>query len=274
MSIQEVRRVSSRRSKAKVTTEVDKLEYYYESHPTKEDLMGESAVHINLTRYIRDVLECSFQQEDWIINLNMEIYQTSEHKEYPLAPDVSVFKGVALSESARLSIRSWRMLLPDRPGPSVVFEISSKETWRSDLEQDKKPTKYKRLGVKEYFAYDPNDPPVWSQEDYRGKRLLGWSYINGQPTKLEPDELGRLWSNELESWLVPDKYYLRLYDRQNQLRLTRAEAECRAKEAERAAKEAERAAKEAAEQREATERAAKEVAWAKLRELGIDPETL
>jgi hypothetical protein len=48
---------------------------------------------------------------------------------------------------------------------------------------------------------------------------------------------------------------------------TERDAERAAKEAERVAKEAERAAKEA-------ERAAKEAAWAKLRELGIDPEKL
>ena len=35
---------------------------------------------------------------------------------------------------------------------------------------------------------------------------------------------GCLWSNQLASWLVPDQTYLRLYDRQYQLRLTREEA--------------------------------------------------
>ena len=56
-----------------------------------------------------------------------------------------------------------------------------------------------------------------------------------------------------ESWLAPDGPLLRLYDRDGRMRLTEGEAQ-------RAAKEAERAAKEAA--------------WAKLRELGIDPESL
>jgi hypothetical protein len=74
------------------------------------------------------------------------------------------------------------------------------------------------------------------------------------------DTPGRLWSAELESWLVPDGALLRLHDHNQQLRLTEGEAERAAKEAERTAKEAERAAKEAA--------------WAKLRELGIDPEQL
>jgi Uma2 family endonuclease len=179
--------------------------------------------------------------------------------EHPLSPDLALHKNVLLSEDTKIRLRNWKMLLPDRPAPTVVLEISSYNTWKNDLILDRKPTRYGRLGVKEYFVYDPHEPLVSSQT-YNGNRLIGWSYIDGQPTKLEPDEQGRLWSNELESWLVPDKYYLRFYGRQNQLRLTRAEAECRAKEA--------------AEQREATERAAKQLAWAKLRELGIDPEKL
>lgn len=40
---------------------------------------------------------------------------------------------------------------------------------------------------------------------------------------------GRLWSFHLDSFLVPDTDSLRLYDRNGQLRLTRAEAEAEAK---------------------------------------------
>jgi hypothetical protein len=50
----------------------------------------------------------------------------------------------------------------------------------------------------------------------------------------------------LASYLVPDGVFLRLYDRDGQMRLTQAEAE----------------------------RAAKEAAWARLRELGIEPPDL
>ncbi len=39
-----------------------------------------------------------------------------------------------------------------------------------------------------------------------------------------PDQEGHLWSQRLESFLVPDGVYLRLYESNNQRRLTEAEA--------------------------------------------------
>ena len=57
----------------------------------------------------------------------------------------------------------------------------------------------------------------------------------------------------MASYLVPDGAFLRLYDREGQMRHTQAEA---------------------AEADAATERAAKEAAWARLRELGIEPPEL
>jgi hypothetical protein len=66
---------------------------------------------------------------------------------------------------------------------------------------------------------------------------------------------------------------LRLYDRQGQQCLNRGEAEYLARVAAEQREAAERAARET--QRELAEiRASKELAWAKLRELGIDPEKL
>jgi hypothetical protein len=174
-----------------------------------------------------------------------------------------------------------------RDAPPLVIEVSSEGTYRGDVGMDKKPRSYGLIGVKEYFAYDPHEPQIYPKKI--GKRLLGWRYgENKQPVAIEPDERGRLWSEVLESWLMPDGAYLRLYDRDGQMRLTWAEAEELAKEAERQRAEAERLAKEAERQRAEVERlakeaellareaeqAAKEKAWAKLRELGIDPETL
>ncbi|HET6382222.1 MAG TPA: Uma2 family endonuclease, partial [Armatimonadota bacterium] len=71
----------------------------------------------------------------------------------------------------------------------------------------------------------------------------------------------------LDSWLVPDGAALRLYDPLGERRLTKAEA--REMDAETAWKEAEAQRAEAQTEREARERA-----WAKLRDLGIDPDTL
>jgi hypothetical protein len=68
---------------------------------------------------------------------------------------------------------------------------------------------------------------------------------------VRPD--GSLWSQHLESLLVPDREYLRLYDSTGQRRLTGEEAEAEARRAE--ARRAEALAE-------------------KLRSLGIDPDQL
>ena len=164
-------------------------------------------------------------------------------------------------------VRSWRVGKTG-PAPQVVFEFASEETWHNDLEE--KPLKYAQMGVKEYFAYDPNDPPI--------NRL---DKSSGQMRELVVYPDGRLWSQHLESYLLPDREYLRLYDGQGVLRLTRAEAEARRAEEEarravieaEARQAAERRAVIEAEARQAAERRA-EVLAEKIRALGIDADAL
>ncbi len=221
-------------------------QYYYDKHPTHEDLMGESKLQSVLIQYLIQVFLWLYRSENWYIATNLNIYSSLDYVEYPMAPDVAVFKSVKFPEG---EVTSWKMMLPGHPAPAVVFEICSEKTVRDDLED--KPEKYGHLGVKEYFAFDPHQPPL--RKKY-GLRLYGWRYnANGKTEKLEFDEQGRLWSEELESWLKADGDFLRLYDREGKLRLTGEEAEAERAEA---------------------EQAAKEKAWAKLRELGIDPESL
>ncbi|MCG8352138.1 MAG: Uma2 family endonuclease [Chloroflexales bacterium] len=259
------------------------FEHYYDLHPTKEDLMGESTAQSKLIFYLLQVLEWLYRVEGWFIISNLNIYSQREFKQYPITPDVAVFKGVVIPNLGVRSLRSWRLYEPERPPPQVVFEISSKETWRDDLRT--KPAQYAELGVHEYYAYDPKDPPYWPKTQ---GRLCGWWREGARMVEQTRDAQGRLWSAELASWLAPDGTLLRLYDQDGSLRLTEGEAERVAKEAERAAKEralaaheAERVAKEhalAAEEAERVakeaERAAKERAWAQLRALGVDPDEL
>lgn len=194
----------------------DEVEYYYDSHPTEEDLMGETSPHADLVHYLVEVLRWLFQGQTCAIYENLNIYQTTNKYEYPLAPDVAIFK-----EVIRRPIRSWK-LGRSGPAPQVVFEIASEETWAKDLEE--KPARYARMGVHEYFAYDPNEPPFPRS---RSQRLFGWHSISGQPREMTPASSGALWGAELGSWLVPKVAFLRLYDSQRQLRLTGMEAEAR-----------------------------------------------
>jgi hypothetical protein len=146
-------------------------------------------------------------------------------------------------------LRSWRVGRTG-PAPQVVFEVMSTETWKKDLFE--KPMKYAQMGVQEYFAYDPHLPPLARATR---RRLFGWGFDHESHVMRElPLESGRrLWSIQLESFLIPDGKYLRLYDRYDQLQLTEAEAEAR--------------------QAEAEARRARALAE-KLRSLGIDPDQI
>ncbi|MCU0495236.1 MAG: Uma2 family endonuclease [Chloroflexaceae bacterium] len=256
--------------------------HYYDRHPTREDLLGKTAAQNHVIHYLMEVLFQLYRTEGWFVVGNLNIYLRKQRNEYPLAPDIAVFKGVQVPDPTIRTLRSWRLYEPGRTPPQVVFEFASEETWREDL--DDKPGKYAALGVSEYFACDPNSPPFWRTPNL----VRGWRLVNGSMHEQLPDGRGWLWSEELDSWLGFEDSRLRLYDRDGTMRPTREEAARAAEEAERAAKEAARAAEEAeraakeaaraaeeaARAAEEAERAAKEAAWAKLRELGVDPETL
>jgi Uma2 family endonuclease len=193
----------------------DEVKYYYDSHSTEEDLMGETSFHADLVRYLMDVLTWLFQGRLYAIYENLNFYQTANPNEYPMAPDIAIIKGIP-----RRSARSWRVG-KSGPAPQVVFEIASEETWKKDLLE--KPGKYARMGVQEYFAYDPHEFPLPAS---RNRRLFGWQLDQDSQTMREmlPDPNDALWSHHLQSWLVPDGATLRLYSYNGQMRLTHAEA--------------------------------------------------
>ena len=236
----------------------DRVAYYYDSHPTEEDLMGETAVHAALVRYVMDVLSWLFHDQSCALYENLNFYQTPNPHEYPVAPDIAVIKGVEYIDD----IPSWRVGKTG-PAPHVVFEVASEETWKKDL-ADKRVI-YARMGVQEYFAYDPHPHPVY--RGVMGRRLLGWQLVDGIMQELPPGPDGRLWSGHLDSFLLPDGKLLRLTDQQGSLRLTEAQAEARARRA-----ETQRANAEAAARRVEAQRVAELVE--KLRSLGIDPDHL
>lgn len=255
----------------------EKVDLYGDFFPFfQEEEMPETIPHAQLIQYLVDVLKWLFHSQLCAICRNFAFFPPPERPGPPVAPDIAVIKGVGLQP-----LSSWQVNVTGPP-PQVVFEVLSKETWKKDLTE--KPEVYGRLGVQEYFVYDPNDPPLASAT---ARRLFGWQFdpVSQQMTalRLRPD--GSLWSQELNSFLLPHKDLLRLYDRQWQLRLTQAEAEAAARQAaerqarmaegqariEAAARQAaERQARIEAEARQAAERQAQALAE-KLRSLGIDP---
>jgi Uma2 family endonuclease len=201
--------------------------------------MGDSVAHDKLIFYLEAVLIHLYRYEKWLVAGNLNHYHDDiDNTQHLIVPDVAVFKGIEIPLEEQQQLTSWNMRHGKRAAPPVVIEVSSEGTYPGDIDLNKKPRSYGLVGVKEYFAYDPHEPPVYPKTV--GKRLLGWRYDEDkQPVALEADERGWLWSEVLESWLAEDGLYLRLYDRDGNRRLTGQEA-----------------------------------AWARLRELGIDPEKL
>jgi Uma2 family endonuclease len=248
--------------------------YYYDSHQTEEDKLGQTTWHSRLVSYLWDVLRWQFQ--DCTIYKNLNFYQTLDRMEYPIAPDLAVLKGIAFEY-----VRSWTVGRSG-PAPNVTFEILAEETWKKNLHE--KPWKYASMGVQEYFAYDPHKPPI-SQDT--AKRLFGWQLDTKRREMVEmiPNAEGWLWSEQLDSWLVLDGIHLRLYDREHQMRLTTVEAYTklaeeatkRSVEFSRQADEAVRRTEEARRPQEAIKRADEvtrrvQAYEEKLRALGIDPD--
>jgi Uma2 family endonuclease len=112
------------------------------------------------------------------------------------APDIMVVRGVV--DRLRRSFRSWQ---ENNAVPSVVFEISSEETWQNDLEGKRE--LYARLGVREYFLFDPEalylDPPL------RGFRLDA-----GASVEIQLDADGSLVCQELGLRLIREGQMVRL----------------------------------------------------------------
>ena len=248
--------------------------------------MGETSFHAELVNYLLDVLRCLFHGRLCAIYDNLNFYQTSNWREYPVAPDIAIIPGTAYRR-----VRSWR-IGKSGPAPQVVFEIASQETWHKDLEE--KPGKYASMGVQEYFAFDPHDFPLSAS---RNRRLFGWRLDENSQTMREmpPGPDGSLWSQRLQSWLIPDGTILRLYDDMRQMRLTFAETEAQQRQVEAQQRQAEarradaavrqaeiearRAQAEARRAQAEAQRADAAIQQAralaeKLRSLGIDPDQI
>ena len=206
------------------------------------------------------VLRWQYREEDYQIHREFNFYETKEYREKPLYPDVFLIKG-------RRKLGESYFVRRDGPPPEVIFEIISTRTRPKDIgpESYQKPHRYEAWGVLEYFAYDPREKRA---KKHGLRRLWGWRLVEGKFVAIEPEGPdGRLWSEQLQSWLVPQEQKLKLYDRDGNVRLTEAEYAQQRIQQERLRAEQQRL--EAEQQKQRAEKLAE-----KLRELGIDPDEI
>ncbi len=159
--------------------------------------MAETDVHIQLMADLRFELKEFFRdQPDVYVGTDLLLYYVEGDPTKRVAPDVFVVRGV--EKGPRRIYKLWE---EGRP-PDVAIELSSRQTWREDLQE--KWRLYEQLGVREYFIFDP-------EYDYLDDPLVGYRLEGGRYVALEIEQ-HRVLSEALGLELVDTGETLRLFD--------------------------------------------------------------
>ena len=113
--------------------------------------LAESEAQLRAILYLVTALYAHFRdREDVYVGADMFIYHERGNPEAAVAPDVFVAVGAPKrARDRRLSYKLWE----EPKGPDFVLEVASRRTWVKD--RDEKRALYARLGVEEYWLYDP-----------------------------------------------------------------------------------------------------------------------
>ncbi len=129
--------------------------------------MAESDFQRKPLTYAVEALDLYFRAHPQVyVSGNLLLYYEEGNPRASTAPDVFVVVGAPKHD--RRSYRLWQ----EPKAPDFILEITSHSTWRKDVEDN--PPLYARLGVQEYFQYDPTRdylvPPL------QGQTLVGPHY--------------------------------------------------------------------------------------------------
>jgi Uma2 family endonuclease len=159
--------------------------------------MGDTDFHNLALMELRQGLEDHFSDvPDVYVASNLILYYEEGEPTKRKDPDVLVARKVG--KHRRRFFRIWE----ERAVPRVLWEVASRKTWRVDL--DDKRWLYGRIGVKEYFVFDPEarylDPP-----------LQGFRLVKGKSVPIKPNADGSLTSRELGLRLLADGERVRMF---------------------------------------------------------------
>jgi len=203
---------------------VDEIEY-----PESDGKpMGETDLHRDWMIRLLDILRLRYRGQRVYVASDLLVYYREGDPSQFVVPDLFVVQDC--DPSRRRTFKIWE----EGKVPEVVIEVTSRSTRRDD--EAYKVQIYARLGVAEYFLYDPT-------ADYLDPPLQGFRLGRGEYHRIDPDPTGALSCRHLDLVLRLEQGQLGLYDGSSgQWLPTEAEA------AEAARKMAE-AARAAAEQR-------------------------
>ena len=138
--------------------------------------VAESDFQLTVLTYAREALRIHFRaREDVYVAANLLIYYREGDEQVRVAPDVFVVVGASNHE------RSSYLLWQEPKVPDWVLEITSRSTRAED--QGRKRELYRRLGVAEYWQYDPTG-------DYLRPALQGLELVAGEYEELPWREQG------------------------------------------------------------------------------------
>jgi Uma2 family endonuclease len=237
----------------------------------------ESDLHLQQIIILLSCLELLWQEKnDYYASGNLTIYYNEEQlkKRDFCGPDFFV-----VLDTEKRPRKSWVVWGEQGKYPNVIVEIISDST--ANIDRTKKKILYQNtFRTPNYFWFDPNT-----------LELQGFRLIEGQYQAIAANEQGYLWSEQLGLYLGIFDRKLRYFTVDGQLVPTPQEAELEQRQAkerillekerillekEQALLEKEQALleKEQALLEKEQERQAKEKLAAKLRELGINPQTI
>jgi Uma2 family endonuclease len=207
-------------------------------YPTSDGRpMAESNLHRKVMADLIAALEWHFLDDPlaWAGG-NFLLYYEKGNPRASVSPDVVLVRGVEKWD--RPLYKLWE---EGRP-PDFVIEVTSSSTRREDL--SKKKDLYERLGVSEYFLFDPTG-------DYLNPRLQGYRMEQGRYLRLAQEPDGSVPSRITDLRLRPEGLNLRLIARTGEKLLWTAEKDAAIEAAERKAEDAKQRAEEAERKAEA-----------------------
>ena len=237
--------------------------------------VAETYDHLYAMLTTLEVLKQHLAGQSATVLANQFLYYSQGFPALRVAPDVMVIFNV--EAGGRDNYKIW----DEGEVPSVIFEMTSKGT--QDKDKVFKKMLYAQLGVTEYWLFDPKGE--WVATKLEGYRLRGEEYEQIEDQRSEPLGLrleiegtliGFYREDTGEKLLVPSELRLAL-QQETQARIdaqTQAEQEKQRAEQEKQRAEKEKQRADSAEQALASERQKAAQLAEKLRELGVDPETV
>lgn len=169
--------------------------------------MAETDVHRDEMADLIAMLKARYETADDVyVSGNLLLYYEEGNPSACVAPDVFVVFGVP--GGRRRTYKLWLEQVP----PTVVIEVTSRKTKQEDLRTKRE--LYARLGVAEYYLYDPTN-------EYLHPPLQGFQLQHGEYQERRPTDDGRFPSARLGLSLGLVNGRLALFETANGARLLR-----------------------------------------------------